>query len=144
MVKNPFASAGDSGDLGSIPRLGRSPGEGDGNPLQYSCLGYSMGRGAWRATVYGIERVRHNQVTNSFSFHIGIYLCSFYILFHYRLLQYTEYSFLCYTVGPSSLSALYIEVCICNPKFLIYSSPFSSLLTISLCSMSVSLFLFCK
>ena len=69
-----------------------------------------MGRGAWRATVYGIERVRHNQVTNSFSFHIGIYLCSFYILFHYRLLQYTEYSFLCYTVCPSWFSILYISL----------------------------------
>ena len=37
-VKNPPASAGDTGDVGSIPGLGRSPGEGNGNPLQYSCL----------------------------------------------------------------------------------------------------------
>ena len=38
MVKNPPASAGDTGDVGSIPGLGRSPGEGNGSPLQYSCL----------------------------------------------------------------------------------------------------------
>ena len=43
MVKNPLASARDTGHVGSIPGLGRSPGEGNGNPLQYSCLGNSMG-----------------------------------------------------------------------------------------------------
>ena len=40
--------------MGSIPGSGRSPGEGNGNPLQYSCLENSMGRGAWRATVHGM------------------------------------------------------------------------------------------
>ena len=40
-----------AGDAGSIPGLGRSPGEGNGNPLQYSCLGNPMDRGAWQATV---------------------------------------------------------------------------------------------
>ena len=43
-----------AGDVGSIPGSRRCPGEGDGNPLQYSCLGNPMGRGAWRATVHGI------------------------------------------------------------------------------------------
>ena len=47
------------GELGSIPGLGRSPGEGNGNPLQYSCLENAIDRGAWRATVHGIARVRH-------------------------------------------------------------------------------------
>ena len=42
------------GDLGSIPGLGRSPGEGHGNPLQYSCLENPMDRGAWSATVHGV------------------------------------------------------------------------------------------
>ena len=51
MVKNPPANAG---IVGSIPGLGRSPGEGNGNPLQYSCLENSMGRGAWWAIVYGV------------------------------------------------------------------------------------------
>ena len=53
MVKNPFAIAG---YVGSIPVLGRSPGEGNGNPLQYSCLENSMDRGAWWATVYGVTK----------------------------------------------------------------------------------------
>ena len=42
--------------MGSIPGLGRSPGEGNGKPLQYSCLENSMGRGAWRATVHGVAK----------------------------------------------------------------------------------------
>ena len=43
-------------DMGSIPRLGRSIGEGNGNPLQYSCLEKSMDGGAWRATVHGVTK----------------------------------------------------------------------------------------
>ena len=42
------------GDMGSIPGSGRSPGEGNGNPLQYSCLGSPMDSGAWRATLHGV------------------------------------------------------------------------------------------
>ena len=48
------AIAGDSGDAGSIPEPGRSPGEGNGNPLQYPCLGNPMDRGTWHATVHGV------------------------------------------------------------------------------------------
>ena len=48
------AFACNAGDLGSTPRLGRSPGEGNGNPLQYSCLENPMDRGAWWATVHGV------------------------------------------------------------------------------------------
>ena len=44
------------GDAGLIPELGRSPGEGNGNPLQYSCLGNPMDRGAWQATVHGVTK----------------------------------------------------------------------------------------
>ena len=51
-------SACNVGDLGSIPGLGRSPGEGNGNPLQYSCLENPMDRGAWRATVHGVVKCR--------------------------------------------------------------------------------------
>ena len=54
-------SAYSAGDLGSIPGSGRSPGEGNGNPLQYPCLENPMGRGAWRATVSGVTRVRHDR-----------------------------------------------------------------------------------
>ena len=49
--------------MGLIPGLGRSPGEGNGNPLQYSCLGNPTDRGAWWAIVYGVTRVRHNLAT---------------------------------------------------------------------------------
>ena len=49
VVKNPPADAGDIRDTGSIPGLGRSPGERNGNPLQYSCLENSMHKGAWWA-----------------------------------------------------------------------------------------------
>ena len=53
-VKNLPANAGDTG---LIPGLGRSPGEGNGNTLQYSCLENPMDRGAWRATVPGVAKV---------------------------------------------------------------------------------------
>ena len=53
MVKNPSANAGDPG---SVPGLGRSPGEENCNPLQYSCLETSMDRGAWQATVHGVTK----------------------------------------------------------------------------------------
>ena len=56
MVKNPPANTGDTGNLGSIPGLGRSPGGGNGNPLQYSCLGNPMDRGEWRTIVHGVAK----------------------------------------------------------------------------------------
>ena len=52
MLKNLPANAGNIRDVGSIPGSGSSPGGGHGNPLQYSCLGNLMDRGAWRATVH--------------------------------------------------------------------------------------------
>ena len=57
VVKNPPANAGYTGDLGSISELGRSPGEGHGNPRQYSCLGNPMDRGAWWATIQGVTEL---------------------------------------------------------------------------------------
>ena len=56
MVRNLPASAGDARDVGSIPGSGRSPGEGNCTPLQYSCLGNPRDRGAWWATAYGITK----------------------------------------------------------------------------------------
>ena len=55
-VKNPPANAGDSRDSGLIPGSGRPPGEGNDNPLQYSCLGNVMDRGAWWVTVHGVTK----------------------------------------------------------------------------------------
>ena len=56
VVKNLPANAGEAGDMSLSPRLGRSHGEGNGNPLQYFCLENSIDRGAWRATVHGVEK----------------------------------------------------------------------------------------
>ena len=56
MVKNPPANAGDMRDTGLIPESGRSPGEGNGTPLQYSCLENPMDREAWRVTVHGVAK----------------------------------------------------------------------------------------
>ena len=53
MVENPPANAG---DMGSVPGLGRSSGEGNGKPLLYSCLGNHMDRRAWQATVHGVAK----------------------------------------------------------------------------------------
>ena len=50
------ANAGDAGDPGSIPGLGRSPGEGNSNPLQYFCLQNPMDRGAWKAKDHGVAK----------------------------------------------------------------------------------------
>ena len=62
------ASACNAGDLGLIPGSGRSPGEGNGNPLQYSCLEYPTDGGAWRATVHRVEKswTRLNNFTFTF------------------------------------------------------------------------------
>jgi len=54
VLKNLPASAGDMEDQGSVPRCRRAPGEGNDNPLQCSCLGNPMDRGAWRAIVHGV------------------------------------------------------------------------------------------
>ena len=55
--KESTCSAGDAGDVGSIPGSGRSPEEGSGNPLQYICLENSMDRGAWQATDHGVTEL---------------------------------------------------------------------------------------
>ena len=56
VVQNPPAKAGDIRDMGSVPGLGRFPGGGHGNPLQYSCLENPMDRGAWQATVRKVAK----------------------------------------------------------------------------------------
>ena len=56
MIKNLHANAGNTGDSGLIPGLGRSPGGGNGNPLQYSSLNNTMNRSAWQAIVHGVTK----------------------------------------------------------------------------------------
>ena len=60
MVKDPPANSGDIRDAGSIPGLGRSPGGGHGNPLQYPCLGNPMDREPGGLQSMGLHRIRHN------------------------------------------------------------------------------------
>ena len=63
MVKNLPANAGDVRDMGLIPGLGRYPRDGNGNPLQYSCLENSMKRGTWQATVHDVTESDTTEVT---------------------------------------------------------------------------------
>ena len=70
MVKNLAANAGDIRDVSSISGLGRSPGRGHGNPLQYSCLENPMDRGAWWATIHRVAK-------ESLSMHIGMLISAF-------------------------------------------------------------------
>ena len=65
MVKNLPANAGDTGNVDSTPGLGRSPGGGNGNSLQYSCLESPMDRGAWQATVHGVAKSRTQLSTHT-------------------------------------------------------------------------------
>ena len=67
VVKNLLAEAGDAEDVGSIPGSGRSPGGGNGNALQHSCLENPMDRGAWRATVLGVAELDTTEQMFQFS-----------------------------------------------------------------------------
>ena len=67
-------SACNAGDLGSIPGLGRYPGEGNGNPLQYSCLENSIDAGAWQASVHEVAKSRTRLRDFSFTFPISLKL----------------------------------------------------------------------
>ena len=70
--KNPLANAGDAGDLDVISGLGRPPGEGNGNPLPYSCQENSMDRRARRATVHGVTK--KSDTTKQLSMQVYIYI----------------------------------------------------------------------
>ena len=68
--KDKPANAGDAGDLDSIPGWERSPGEGSGTPLQYSCLEDPMDGGAWWAAVYGVAKSQTQLSNFTFTFHL--------------------------------------------------------------------------
>ena len=86
-------SAYNAGYLGSTPGLSRSPREGNGNPLQYSCLENPMDRGAWRAQYMGSQTVWHNWMTNTFTSHMSVCLKgTIHLLFIKMELSYALYS----------------------------------------------------
>ena len=97
------ASACNAGDLGSIPELGRSPGEGNSNPLQYSCLENPMDGGAWWATVQRVAKSRTRLSDFTFTFMLTLH-------FHYLL--FSEY--LIFTLLTSMLQYfIMLYVCVC-------------------------------
>ena len=123
MINNSTSNAGDTGDAGLIPRSRRSPGGGSGNPLQYSCLGNSRDRGAWRTKSMRLQSqawlndwahsTQHTSLVNNVALLLGvqqrdsvihIHVSLFQILSPFRLLQTIEQGSLCYTVGPCWLS----------------------------------------
>ena len=80
-------NAGDVRDLGLIPELGRSPGEGNGNPIQYSCLGNSMDRGAWWATLHGVTKSQTGlkRLSMDTCIHIMTHHFSISNIYHWRI-----------------------------------------------------------
>ena len=78
MVKNIPASTGDVKDVDSTPGSGRSPGKGNGNPLQYYCLENPMGRGAWCDTLMGSQRVGQTEAAeHTQNFNTSVILATF-------------------------------------------------------------------
>ena len=86
LVKNRPANAGDVGDTGLIPGLGRSPGGGHGSPFQYSCLENPMDRGAWQATVHGVaKRQTWLKWLSTHSFlHISVFIYNMFIYLYWK------------------------------------------------------------
>ena len=81
MVKISSANAGDLRHLDLTPGWGKSPGEGNGNPLHYSCLGNPTDRGAWQTTVHGLQRVGHDSATSlSFKMLADLLVGAFFLL----------------------------------------------------------------
>ena len=81
MVKNPPTNAGDLREEDSTPGLGRSSGRGHGNPLQYSCLGNPMDRGAWRATAHSIAKTQTRLKRLSTHAYIDLHISNICILY---------------------------------------------------------------
>ena len=74
-VKNLPGSGGDARDASSVPGLGRSPGGGSDNPLQYSCLENSMDRGTWRATLHGVTESDMTERAHTHTHPFFVLLC---------------------------------------------------------------------
>ena len=107
------ASACNEGDPGSVPGLGRSPGEGNGNPLQYTCLENPMDGGAWWATVHGVAKSR-TRLNNFTLFCFTLYIKMFPNTTPYKvLLKNCTGKFKCFRSMPLSLAYMYVCMCLC-------------------------------
>ena len=110
MVENLPVNAPDVRDSDSIPELGRSPGEGNGNPLQYSCLGNPMGRGTWQAVVHRVAEnwtrlSTHTHTYSTYHFnHLQVY--SLLTLTTFTMLR--NYHYLYPNFSPSPVETLYL------------------------------------
>ena len=94
VVKNPPSSAGDSRDVDSIPGSGRFHGGENGNPLQHSCLGNSMGRGVWWATIHAVAKSwtrLSTQVHDDFKIHCKSLIGKKYLEIKSRRIKYDMY-----------------------------------------------------
>ena len=114
------ASACNAGDLGSIPGSGRSPGEGNGNPLQYSCLENPMDGGAWWATVHGVAKSRTRLSDHTFTHthlhtstkSLPVFLCLLFCSRKYFLLVEAIFSY-CLLAASVTASDFFICFLIC-------------------------------
>ena len=126
------ASAYNVRDLGSIPGSGRSPGEGNCNPLQYSCLENPMDRGAWWATIHGVAKSR-TRLSD-----LGVCVCVCAIYYNYYKILAISPHVVQYIIEP----ILHPIVCTSRFPHLHCPFPFSSLVPTSLFSVSTSFLLY--
>ena len=135
MVKNSPAER----DNSLIPGLERSPGEGDGNSFQYSCLENPMDIGAWWVTVHKVTKSRAHVKQLNLHRHTYVYLFLYKFFFHLCSYRISSRGACGFVVDPCWLSILYIVVCIYvlipNSQFIPPSAPTSHLVIISLSSM---------
>ena len=110
MVKNLPASAGDIRDVGSVPELGRSPGEGNVNLLQSSCLENHMDRGAWWATVHGVAKSQTQLKL------LSMYL--FFLFFIYYFFYFLNFIFKLYIIELAlpNIKMNLPQVYMCSPS----------------------------
>ena len=112
VVKNPPANAGDTRDMGSIPGPGRSPGVGNDDPLQYSCLENSIDRGDWQATVHEVSK---SQTWLNMSTHVLQVVLDFYLKFHLRKhRKANEFCILIFNL-PCCYNCLLVSEIFCHP-----------------------------
>ena len=114
MVNNPPANTGDIRDVGLIPRSGKSPGGGHGNPLQYSCLENPMGRGAWGLQFMGSQRVGQDRSNLTCMHAGGSFISSANIIEHLLGTRHCSKSFSSKVVNRTVQNPKHNEACIPN------------------------------